>query len=874
VTAVERVGAMGEFADSSPWRRRPPDLRLVPLAATAWLCALVVPVAPVPVVVGTAIGLAALVPVILLLGRRRAPDRRSALGRGVNVLAVVLLGGAAFSLITLVHVSSTRAGPVPTLAADTAVVSVDLRVRSDPVRREGRGFRSAYVVLDAEVVRVTARGVTTRVSTPVVVIAPMSWGSVQPDELVSTTGRLSPTERGDRAAAVLSARSPPHLVEAASPAHQAASRLRAGLRAAVADLTEAERGLVPALVVGDESNLPDHVVDDFEQAGLTHLTAVSGTNFTLVLAVVLTAARWARVPFGLLPVLGVLTTLGFVLLARPEPSVLRAAAMGLVGLLAVFAGTRRSGVPALAVAVISVLALDPWLGRTYGFALSVLATAGILALAPSCTDALRRWLPRTVAAAIAVPLAAQLACAPVVAMLSGSVSVVAVFANVVAAPAVFPATVLGLLATLTTPLDVRLAAVPARLSGYAARWIIEVAEVSASLPGGSVSWPASWLGIAVLSLLCLAAALTAPALLRRRALTLAVAGLTTCWVLQPIRSFVPLAWLTGWPPAGWVVVACDVGQGDALVLRAGPRTGVVVDTGPEPATVDRCLAELGVTDVPYVLLTHYHSDHTSGLPGVLRGRRVGEIGVRPFQPSAGRPGTSPNAAQRVLAWAGDAAVPVTVAVPGERRRVGQVTWTVVSSSEDTLAADAPSRRDAVPGDESAENDASVVVVAETQGLRVLLTGDIEPPTQRALLRSGVDLRADVLKVPHHGSRYQDHDFLAATQARIALVSVGAGNDYGHPSESVLRALRRGGAVVARTDRVGSVAIVRDGDRLAVVTRREDETLSAWRGMLALDGSEVTVTRGLGPRRSHPHRGPGGLSRRTRRRGRAPRGAGG
>lgn len=897
-------------------RPRPTDLRLVPLAATAWLCALVVPVAPIPAVAVATIALATLALPVMVLDRRR-PWRR-----GTSALAVVLLGGAAFAVITALHVSATRAGPVPALAADTAVVTAEVRVRTDPVRREGQRFRSTYVVMDGEVVRVTGRGITVRVRTPVVVIAPVSWANVRPGQLIETVGRLSPTEPGERPAAVLSARSPPNLVEAASPLQRAASRLRAGLRAAVADLPEAERGLVPALVVGDESGLPRRLIDDFERAGLTHLTAVSGTNFTLVLAFVLGVARWVGAPPRALPFLGVLSTLGFVVLARPEPSVLRAAAMGLVGLLGVLAGTRRYGAPALAVAVVSLLAFDPWLGRTYGFALSVLATAGILALAPACTNALRRWLPRTVAAAVAVPLAAQLACTPVVAVLSGSVSLVAVLANLLAAPSVFPATVLGLVATLLAPLSVSVAAIPGRFAGYAARWIIEVAKATAALPGGSVSWPASWQGITVLSLLCLVAALVAPTLLRRRGLTLAIACLTTWWVLQPFRPFVPMAWLTGWPPAGWIVVACDVGQGDAIVLRAGPGAGVVVDTGPEPAAIDRCLVDLGVTRVPYVLLTHLHADHTGGLPGVLRGRRVGEIALRPH-------GLSDDAARRVVRWAADAGVPVTTAFAGERRRVGHLTWTVLSPPADSPPLDAVGKADdgghageragavvagrqasahgvdaggvvgsgvvgsggdvgtkagwaTPPGEESpgeegaAENDASVVVVAQTRGVRVLLTGDIEPPAQRALLRSGVDLRADVLKVPHHGSRYQDPDFLAVIQARVALVSVGAENDYGHPAEATLHTLTRGGAVVARTDRGGSVAVVRADDRLEVVTRREDASLSVSRGMLTSDGSEVTVSRSRRPGawRCDPHRGPGRLPRRPRGDGHARHGASG
>ena len=141
---------------------------------------------------------------------------------------------------------------------------------------------------------------------------------------------------------------------------------------------------------------------------------------------------------------GCVGVLGFVLLARTEPSVLRAATMGTVGLIGMGHHGRRRGTRALGAAVLLLLLLDPWLALSPGFALSGLATAGILWLAPGWRDRLARWLPRWVAEAVSVPLAAQLACTPLVAAISGQVSLVAVLSNLLAAPAVGPATVLGL----------------------------------------------------------------------------------------------------------------------------------------------------------------------------------------------------------------------------------------------------------------------------------------------------------------------------------------------------------------------------------------------------------------------------------------------
>ena len=519
---------------------------------------------------------------------------------------------------------------------------------------------------------------------------------------------------------------------------------------------------------------------------------MSGTNLTLVVGSVLVLARWGGVRGRWLHLLAALGIAGFVMTARAEPSVVRAAAMGAVALVGMGGNGRSRGTRALGVAVLLLLLAWPRLAVTAGFALSVMATGGILLLAPVWRDALARWTPRWVAEAVSVPLAAQVACTPVVAALSGQVSLVAVGANLLAAPAVAPATVLGLGGGVVGLAWSPLGTVVAAPAAWSAQWIIAVARWGAGVPTAAVAWGTGPVALALLTLVCLASVPLAPRLLGRPGSTLACTGLLVLTVL--VRPPTP-----GWPPAGWVVAMCDVGQGDGLLLRAGEHSAVVVDAGPDPAVIDACLDRLGVREVPLLLLTHFHADHVDGAAGVLDGREVGAVeGTSLLDPAAG---------VRVVEEA--TGRDPGVAAYGGTRTFGRVRLQVVWP-----------RPGAPPGDagESAPNNSSVVLVAEVAGIRVLLTGDVEPSAQAALERDLAGLQVDVLKVPHHGSRHQDLGWLTSLGARVALVSVGADNDYGHPSPDVVTALTAAGARVWRTDLVGDVAVVvRDGE-VGVMTR--------------------------------------------------------
>ena len=763
----------------------PLDLRLVPGALAAWLVAWQGRLLPSQVLLGLGLALAVLAAVLLL-------SRRG--GRVLVVAAAVGCAGAS-AVVTSLHTGSRTGSPLHGLADREAAVRMEAVLVDDPRRAQtpARPGRPPLVVARVRVERVTAAGRTHRLRSPVVVLtSETSWLHLLPSQRVVVEGRLRPAERGDDVTAVLTGRGPPVVLSGPSRAQRLAGSLRAGLRAAVAPLPAAEQGLLPGLVVGDVSQLDPQVREDFRVVGLTHLTAVSGTNVAIVTGAVLLLSRRLRVGLRASPVLAGLALAGFVVLARPSPSVLRAAVMGAVALVALASGTRKAAMPALATAVLVLVLADPDLAATPGFALSVLATAGLLVLAPTWQRQLSRWMPGWLAAALAVPAAAQVACGPIVVAISAQLGLLSVPANLLAVPAVAPATLAGVGAALLAPVWLPAAQAVAWLGYLPTTWLVRIAELGASIPGAAVPWPDGWRGALLLALLT---AVVWPALSQRRyrqVLTVAVAsGAVTAAGLAVARP--------AWPPPGWFAVFCDVGQGDAVVLHAGPGSAVVVDAGPDPVAVDRCLDRLGVEQVPLVVLSHLHADHVDGLPGVLEGRSVALVQTGPLE----EPHASVESVER---WTAEAGVPLALPALGESRSVGALRWSVL----------APARRFA--GTSSDPNNSSIVLRVEVGRTVLLLTGDVEPEAQRDLLRRGVDLRADVLKVPHHGSRHQDPDFLRAVGAAVVVSSVGAENDYGHPSKPVLDSLRLAGARSFRTDQDGDVALAHREGRLVVVGR--------------------------------------------------------
>jgi competence protein ComEC len=708
--------------------------------------------------------------------------------------SVIVAGLGLGAALGGVHVARLHPPVVADVVAQSAVVLVDAQVTGDPVAHwptEDSGWSAEPTwTLAARVTHLTARGVSHAVAIPVVLrgdaIRSIAYGTH-----VRLTGRAQQAWAPESASMAITVlgdvqiRSPPGRVASVT------TRIRTAFRGAVAGLPQDAGALLLGLAVGDESLVDPDLDRAMIRAGLAHLTAVSGSNTALVVGIAMAgvvALGWgwrARV------LVSVLVLAGYVALVRPQPSVLRAAGMGIVALLALTTGGQRRGPPALLAAVIVLLVGWPQFALSIGFALSVAATAGLLLIGPGVAQRLARWplarrAPEPIRAALAVAAAAHMATLPLAVLLGNGASLVALPANVIVTPLVPVATVLGLAAALVAPFAGSIASVLAHVAAPATAGIAWVAHTSADLPLGVLPVPGG-ARPALATALGLAAALLVARLgwrpWRDRRVLLAaavLAGVGLAWRLEADRR---------WPPPDWAVLACDVGQGDGLLLRR-PGAGhvLVVDVGPAGGGIVGCLEDAQVTPAA-VLLTHFHADHVDGLSEVLARWRVPVILTTPnLEPADG--------VALVAAGARSAGVPVRSVRAGDRLEVAGVPLRVLW----------PARRIA----ESPENNASVVLVAdiptEPGDLGVLLTGDIEPEAQSAVM-AGRSPDVDVVKVPHHGSRHQAPGFARWAGAGIALVSAGAGNDYGHPSPLTLAQYRDSGARIGRTDEQGALAVV-------------------------------------------------------------------
>jgi len=561
-----------------------------------------------------------------------------------------------------------------------------------------------------------------------------------------------------------------------------------GLRAGLADATDSLEGdgaaLVPGLAIGDTSAVGDKLDAAMKASSLSHLTAVSGANCAIVTAAAFALAALCGLRRRLRVVVALFALAGFIVLVTPQPSVVRAGAMAVVVLVAIASGRPGGGVAALSVAIIGLLAFDPWLARDYGFALSAAATAGLLLLAGPLAASLARVMPFPLAATIAVPLAAQLACQPILVLLDPAISPFGVPANLLAAPAAPVGTVVGLVACLVLPVLPSVGVALLQVAWLPASWIGLVAHGAAGLPGGRWPWlpdaPGALL-LAACTTLGLWLALTRTRRRRLRALVL---------LLLAIGLAMPVGVAIGGPvvvgatrPGDWDVAACDIGQGDAMLVRADTATALI-DTGPDPAALERCLALLGIERIDLLVLTHWDSDHVGGTAAV-----VGRVDTVVHGPLDGE--RSDHVLEPLRAGGGD----TVEVVAGDRGELGDARWRIVWPKPGSA-----------PG-----NDASVVLDLDAPDYRAVFLGDLGESAQSRMMAS-VDLgRVDLVKVAHHGSADQSDRIYRDLGATVGLIGVGADNGYGHPTDRLLEMLDAAGTIAVRTDRSGTATLIADGD---------------------------------------------------------------
>lgn len=454
------------------------DVRLVPAALICWA----VTAAGIWWPIGRTLAWCCVVLIIgsgaLACSAARRNPRLRRVSAGLLAIGVV---GAGFGFAIASRADAVGRHPITADFGATASVTV---IPSESAQSLGSG-NQGRLMFRATLQRL--RG--TQMSGRVVVFARAAdFGELMVGQPLRFTARINRPARRDLTVAVLNASGRP-TVGTAGAVQRAAHRLRNRFSATVRDtLSDEQAALLPALVLGDTSAVPSETGRDFRAAGMTHLMAVSGANVTIVCAAVLFSARLIGPRTAV--VLAALTLVAFVIVVQPTASVLRAAVMGAIALAAMLSSRRRQAIPALAATVLALLTVAPQLAVDVGFALSVLATAALIVIAPAWSRRLTgRGCPKPLADALAVAWAAQIVTAPLVAAISGRFSLVATAANLVVAAVIAPITVLGTAAAALCGVWPAAARLLIRFTGPELWWVGGVARGAAGMPGATVPVP-------------------------------------------------------------------------------------------------------------------------------------------------------------------------------------------------------------------------------------------------------------------------------------------------------------------------------------------------------------------------------------------------
>jgi competence protein ComEC len=624
------------------------------------------------------------------------------------------------------------------------------------------------------------------------------------------------------------------LVGRGAGALAAVERLRWGIDGAMSRvLPEPEAGLAAGILIGLRERVGREVAADFMVTGLTHVVAISGWNIALVAGIATSLLRATGLGRRSRSAVVLVAIIGYTVIAGAEASVIRAAAMGGVVLLAREGGRPSGAAAALGVVAWGLLLTEPAMIEDIGLQLSLAATAGLLVLGAPATAAVRRvtrgHAPRWFEETLGISLAAQLSTLPLILLHFGRLSLISPLANLLVAPVV-PLAMLGaVIALAVAPLllapPIHLLLLPVTFAAWLPlAAMVRGAEVLATVPFANLELasPLDLTG-AGLALVILMAALRATrrrersptrhpldvaheprdsaqatrGRQHRRRLVVAVIG--SALVIS--SATILLA-----PPSGILrVTILDVGQGDAILLEGQDGTRLLVDGGPDPDLLVRRLDErVPIWDrhIDMAIVTHPHEDHAGGLAGLTPRYRLDILG------ETGLPSESPGITQlrTSLPGMGVARVRLTQGdvLDLDGARV-EVAWPPRHAISDGPA----------PTSGRVINDTSIVLVVTIGEQRILLTGDIEDDRDEALLEylRPTHGRWDLLKVAHHGSATaSSRPLLEALRPQVAVVSSGTGNTYGHPARATLGRLRDVGSTVRRTDLDGSISLAFDGRR--------------------------------------------------------------
>jgi len=584
-------------------------------------------------------------------------------------------------------------------------------------------------------------------------------------------------------------------------------------------ITEPDASILAGALYGERGTIPHDLHDDFQATGTVHILVTAGLHLGVVAAAILGLLRLAGAPR--MPACGIAIIVVWLYAAISGdhvPSV-RAATMISVVLIGRGLGAPATSANAVAAAAIVIgIVITPDVG-TMSFWLSFACVCAIVLFATPLAERFERipLLPKPIAEALALTIATQIGVLPLTLATFFTLAPYAIIANAVVVPLVGIAMIGGwcVLATSSlTPLAAAIGGVETRLLDTIALTV----RITAGFPGARIvlAPPLPWC-IALDALLTIVAAWLLHRSRNRAAATCIILGIT-------LVTLTPRA-----HPQATTLTMIDVGQGDAILVQSKTGRALLVDTGgklergttddgdsPAEAVGERVvvptLLRLGVTRLDAIILTHPHGDHAGGLAPILRALTVTRV-----LDSGQRYGG--HAFNDGLHEARHRNVPIAIARCGDALHVDEVVVDILSPCGQLAT-----------GGRNDINENSLVALVKIAGERALFMGDAGLETERRLLASGVDVHADILKIGHHGSAFATSpEFLEAVHPRIALISVGRHNVFGHPASTTLQRIHELGIHIYRTDRCGAIRM----------TIAEQTTVST---QLACDGDQLSLTR--------------------------------
>lgn len=597
------------------------------------------------------------------------------------------------------------------------------------------------------------------------------------------TVKLSPAEPDRRYLAFAECLDEPQKIESATNIQNIAGTFRKSLSSLTYETNPSDAAaLLPGLVVGDNSAQSDALVNNLRISGLGHLTAVSGANVAILLLFVQFLLQRTYLSDKWRFTILILVLIAFVIVARPSASVVRAAMMASITLVYWLKGMQKLSEGILFLAVIVLIVVDPWLAVSWGLALSAAATLGLIVLP-------RYWgvdeKSNLLLKLSSTALAASLATLPILFLMGSPITFATLPANILAEILIGPATILGLIAPLINLLP--------GLGVFASILANLAVGVAALIVGIAAYFSHSVFAIPIISFkgfLLIALSLLGFKFRKRKFLVLLLAGAIA------ITFFAADRISSRWQIKDWEIAVCDIGQGDATLIRTAEHSAMLVDSGPDSEAMKECLKLYEVETIDLFVASHFHADHVAGilaLNGNLKPKRV-------ITALLNSPDSGVELVEKIVA-----------PVPRENGYLGmsgsfddskyQVTWQVLAPLNPlTEISD---------DDGSLINNNSVVLQVNTNHHQVLLTGDIEIDGQSNLMYSIGQLDVDLVKVPHHGSAYQSPDFAKWVSAGVAWISVGEGNNYGHPNANTILTYQSAGSIVLTTLDCGYISFGSD-----------------------------------------------------------------